>query len=598
MRRIGRFFLYLFASVGTLVTLLFISAIVIAVTFDRPKSELPERIVLQLDLDKGISDSRSDDPWRRLRGDEAVHLFDIVETLEVASSDERVVGLAIRLGAARIGLAHAQEIRDSITAFRSRGKFVATFAQTFGGLRNGTAEYYLAASADEIWMQPSGQLGLLGIALETPYLRRALDKVGVRPEFEQRHEYKSGIELFTQETMSEPTRQSLTQLVGSWMGQIVSGIAEDRGLLPGKLRQLVDRSPLLASEARNAQLIDHLGYWDDFIEAVEAKAGKKSIGLKFAYYAAQSDGAGEDATDVAMIYGTGPIQSGEAENSLWGSEVFAAESVVNAIDAATADESIAAILMRIDSPGGSYIGSDTVRHAVIRAKKKGKPVIASMGQYGASGGYFVAAGADKIVAQPGTITGSIGVFGGKLATADLWDKLGISWSRVSVGANAGMWSQIYPFLPSAADRHRVIIDFVYDDFTSKVTADRTLPEGRIDAVARGRICSGADAQQAGLVDALGGYAVAAGLVRNALRLSSDAPLNFVVLPAPRSVLDHLRDVFSEGVSFTQALATLISVPEPDTFDDLLRSLEQLTGDISVLRRPAGLLQLPPMRLAQ
>ena len=189
MRRIGRFFLYLFASVGSLVTLLFISAIVIAVTFDRPKSELPERIVLQLDLDKGISDSRSDDPWRRLRGDEAVHLFDIVETLEVASSDERVVGLAIRLGAARIGLAHAQEIRDSITAFRSRGKFVATFAQTFGGLRNGTAEYYLAASADEIWMQPSGQLGLLGIALETPYLRRALDKVGVRPEFEQRHEY-------------------------------------------------------------------------------------------------------------------------------------------------------------------------------------------------------------------------------------------------------------------------------------------------------------------------------------------------------------------------------------------------------------------------
>ena len=168
MRRIGRIFLYLFASVGALVTLLVVSAIVIAVTFDKPEAELPERIVLRLDLDKGISDSRSDDPWRQLRGDRTVYLYDVIATLGAAASDERVVGLALRLGASRIGLAQAQELREAIAAFRSRDKFVMAFARTFGGLGNGTSEYYLASAANEIWLQPSGQLALLGIGLETP----------------------------------------------------------------------------------------------------------------------------------------------------------------------------------------------------------------------------------------------------------------------------------------------------------------------------------------------------------------------------------------------------------------------------------------------
>ena len=179
----------------------------------------------------------------------------------------------------------------------------------------------------------------------------------------------------------------------------------------------------------------------------------------------RQDNSAEKGTDVALIYGIGPIQPGEAGNSPWDPEVFAAGSVARAIDAAAANEATAAILLRIDSPGGSYIGSDTVRQAVVKAKKKGKLVIASMGQYGASGGYFVAMVADKIVAQPGTMTGSIGVFGGKLATRDLWTKFGVSWNRVSAGAHAGMWSQVFPFSPTAAARHRAVIDFVYDDFT-------------------------------------------------------------------------------------------------------------------------------------
>ena len=508
-----------------------------------------------------------------------------------------MVGLAIRLGASRISLAHAQELRESIAAFRARGKFVMAFAQTFGSLGNATTEYYLASSAEEIWIQPSGQLALLGIGLETPFLKDALDKVGVTPEFEQRHEYKSAIELLTRNTMSEPARESLLRVVGSWMDQIVTGIAADREITSETVRNLVDRSPLLAKEARDAKLVDRFGYWDGFTQAVKARAGEDSVGLEIANFGAKIEAPEMDGTSVALIYGVGPIQSGNAENSPFDSESFAAGSVAKAIDAAADDPSIEAIILRIDSPGGSYIGSDTVRRAVLRAKEKGKPVIATMGKYGASGGYFVAMGADKVVALPGTMTGSIGVFGGKLATADLWSKLGINWSRVGVGAHAGMWSQIFPFSQTAAARHRAVIDFVYEDFASKAASDRALPEGRIDAVARGRIWSGKEAQRVGLVDKLGGYAVAIGLVREALELKADAPLNIVVLPEPKSPLERVRDVLSDGVPFTQVVAGLFSEPRSDSLGAILRNLEPVIGDTSVLRPPAGLLQLPPFRLA-
>ncbi|MDD9918784.1 MAG: S49 family peptidase, partial [Rhodospirillaceae bacterium] len=433
--------------------------------------------------------------------------------------------------------------------------------------------------------------------LETPFLKNALDKVGVQAEFEQRHEFKSAIETLTRDAMSAPARASLLQVMTAWFDRIVADIAKDRKISPETVRQLVDRSPLLVEEAKNAQLVDRLGYWDEFTDAVRARAGKEAKGLKFSAYAANVESPGPDGTDVALIYGVGPIQSGDADNSPWDSDVFAAASVARAIDDAVKDQAIKAILLRIDSPGGSYIGSDTVRRAVLRARKKGKPVIASMGSYGASGGYFVAMGADKIVAQPGTMTGSIGVFGGKLATTDLWEKLGINWNRLNVGAHAGMWSQIFPFSPTAAARHRAVIDFVYDDFARKAAVDRGMSDDQVDAVARGRIWSGTGAQRVGLVDALGGYATAASLVREALKLGAEAPLNFVVLPEPLSPLDRVREALNDGVPLMQILVSQVSEARPDTMAAVGRYLEPVFGDTSVLRPPAGVLQLPPLRLA-
>lgn len=580
-----------------LITLLLSVAVTMAVMYRDSEPELPEKIVLRVDLDNGVSDTRSDDPWQKLRGDDSLHLLDLVRTLNAAAEDERVAGIAMRLGSARISLVHAQELREAICAFRARDKFVLAFAETFGSLGNGTTEYYLAAAADEIWMQPSGMVSLLGIGLETPFLRDALDKIGVKPEFQQRHEYKSAVELFTRNSMSEAARESLTDILESWFGQIVSGIAQDRSIAPLQLRNLIDRAPLLAEEAEAAGLIDRFGYANRFSRVAKERAGEDAVLLDIDLYLAEPRETGEDPTQVALIYGIGPIQAGDAENSPLDSETFAARNVANAIDSAARDAAIAAILLRIDSPGGSYVGSDVVRQSVIRAKARGKPVVVSMGKYAASGGYFVSMGANRVIAQPRTMTGSIGVFGGKLATTELWTKLGINWSRAGVGAHAGMWSQIFPFSPSAAERHRAVIDFVYDDFTRKLASDRKLPADRVDAVARGRIWGGHDAKAVGLVDALGGYQTALDEVRRTLDLEPGAPIELTVLPEQLSPFNRLRKALSSGVPITVALMDLVSGGAPDPVESMVKALEPVIGDASTLKPPAGLLQLPPFRLA-
>jgi protease-4 len=598
MRRFGRIILYIFASIGAIVALSLTALIIIAVRYDAPESELPDRIVLRLNLDKGITDGRSDDPWRVLRGDKAVYLHDIIGTLKAAQKDERVAGLLLRLGAARIGVAHAQELRGAISAFRKNGKFVTAFAETFGGLGNATSEYYLASSADTVWMQPSGMLGLIGIGLETPFLKDAFDKAGIKPEFEQRHEYKSAVEIFTRSDMSASSRQSLTRMIEGWVEQIAGGIAADRSISKQDLRALIDRSPLLAEEAHAAKLIDRLGYWDAVVNDTNKRGGSGSVILALSRYSVALPEPEEPGTNVALIYGVGPIETGDSEASPFDSERFAAGSVAKAINAAADDDTIKAIIFRVDSPGGSYIASDTVRRAVKRARDMGKPVIASMGKYGASGGYFVSMGADKIVALPATVTGSIGVFGGKVSTAALWNKLGINWARIGVGANAGMWSQIYPFSASAAARHAAVLDFIYRDFTEKVAADRALPQEALDDVARGRIWTGTDAMRVGLVDALGGYTVTENLVREALSLPEDAPLHIVVMPKPVSPFDRIRNALAEGAPFTVAIRAAIAPPAHKPLDTILQTLEPVIGDARMLRPPAGVLQLPPFRIVQ
>jgi protease-4 len=350
----------------------------------------------------------------------------------------------------------------------------------------------------------------------------------------------------------------------------VRGIAETRAIAEDEVRRLIDNGPLFAEEALAAGLVDELAYRDEVYEELRESVGDRSRLLYLSAYlerAGRPHGRGET---VALIHGYGTIVSGPSGYSpLDGEVVLGSDSVSAAFRAAIDDRRVKAILFRVDSPGGSPVASDTIWRETIRARDAGKPVIVSMGNLAGSGGYMVAMHADKIVAQPGTITASIGVFGGKLITTGLWNKLGITWDDVKSSKNAGFWSTIHRF---DEERFAASLDKIYDDFTSKVADGRDLSREQVVDVIGSRIWTGEQAMELGLVDALGGYDVALQLVRESLELEPDAALRIKKFPRPRSTLEMLvgRRPESSDQATRIALARAVQALQP-TFR-LIKSL--------------------------
>ncbi|MCH7795209.1 MAG: S49 family peptidase, partial [Proteobacteria bacterium] len=397
--------------------------------------EVPEAAVLTLDLSAGIIEARPDNPLARVGRGHVPVMREVLAALDAGSRDARVRGLFARLGRGPLGLAEVQELRDAVKGFRRSGKFAVAFAESFGEAGDGTLHYTLASAFDEVWLQPSGDLDLTGLFLESPFLRGALDKIGVTPRLAQREEYKGMMNTFTDDALPEPQRRNLQRLVDSWLEQIVTAVAEDRGMTAAQVSALVDRAPYGAAEALERGLVDELGYWDQAADRVLERAGDDADTISLADYARQLDDPAADGAVVALVYGLGPVTLDESENDpFFGRVVMGADTVARAIRDAVEDEDVKAILFRIDSPGGSYVASDVIWREVQRARDKEVPVIVSMSNLAASGGYFVAAPAHRIVAQPATVTGSIGVVGGKLVLTGLWDKLGITWDGVKAGA--------------------------------------------------------------------------------------------------------------------------------------------------------------------
>ncbi len=401
--------------------------------------------------------------------------------------------------------------------------------------------------------------------------------------------------------MSDPARENLQALLDSLYGQLVTGIAESRGFDEAEVRQLVDNGPYLAQEALEKRLIDRIGYWDEFIDESDSMAGEEAESVFLDDYLAGIDRPNNEGPKVALIYGNGTISMGGGDDGDGGDGFegggFKAHRVANAFADATDDEEVEAILFRINSPGGSYIASDIVWREVRRAKEAGKPVIVSMGATAASGGYFVAMPADRVIAQPGTITGSIGVYGGKFVTEKLWARFGIAWDELHAGENAGMWSFIRDFPAGGEERFREMLDFIYADFTAKAMEDREMDAGKMDLIARGRVWTGKDALDNGLVDALGGYDVAIGEVKQALGLDADADITLALWPKPQSPFDEVMKLLSgDGQPLAQIGAALFGGQEAGVIAEVGDRLGLSAEDLDLLKPPAGVLQMPPMRL--
>ncbi|MEO5373734.1 MAG: signal peptide peptidase SppA [Alphaproteobacteria bacterium] len=571
MRVLWRVLFAVLAIIGTVTVLLTAAGVATLVSLaDHAGSSLPERMVLTLDLDDGVSEGATASPLGRLSAHRRHDIESLLESLTWAAADPRVTALSVEIGDTTFGLAQAEQIRRAIATFGRSGKPTYLFSDSL----DGTIACHVASGFDEVWLQPSGSVDFKGFMVESPFLRKVLDDLGIEADISSRHEYKMAPEIVTATRFSDPSRESLGSLLSSWTGQVVASVANRRRLTPEKVRALIDRAPLLATEALEAGLVDRLGYRGQMRDAVAARAGTTETVDIRSYHARHKT----PDTDhrIALIHGIGTIQRGTSHFSpASANAVMGADTIAKAIADAVEDEDVEAILFRVDSPGGDYVAADTIWHEVRRAREKGKPVVVSMGNTAASGGYFVAMAADAIVAEPGTITGSIGVFSGKFVLRRFWDRLGVNWDEIHVGANAPMWSFNQSFTPEQRRRFDRVLDVIYADFTTKAASARNLTAEEIDRAARGRVFSGIDAAQLGLVDELGGLETAVEVIRKKASIPADAPVTLVPFPAPKDLGRALFDALSSGelpldLEELEGYASLARVAK--TLEPLLRAV--------------------------
>ncbi|WP_066362774.1 signal peptide peptidase SppA [Herbidospora mongoliensis] len=481
-------------------------------------------LMLELDLTEGLTDAPPADPLSALLSMRRARLSDVIGGLRRARRDPRVKGLIVKIGGQPLGLALVQEIRNAVVHFRAAGKLTVAWADSYGEVANGTVPYYLASAFEKVYLQPSGDVGLTGVAIEQRFLKGALGKLDIDYQVGQRHQYKTAANMFTQDHMTDAHKEMTGRLAESLTEQLVAGIAEGRGLELKRVRELIDQGPFYGDEAVQAGLVDGLKYRDE-VYAEHVPEG--SLLLYVARYAKtqlpKMPHPGESV--VALVHGHGAIRLGRSGRSpLGGGNAMGSDTISAALRAARRDDKVKAIVFRVDSPGGSYTASDSIWREVVLARRAGKPVVVSMGDVAASGGYFVAMAADMIFAQPGTLTGSIGVFGGKAVLGGLLDRLGIATEIVAEGANAGMFSSTRPFSDSQWARINTWLDRVYDDFVGKVAEGRGMERGKAESLARGRVWTGADARDNGLVDQLGGVEDALAEARKRAGLAADAPV--------------------------------------------------------------------------
>ena len=371
--------------------------------------ELPPRMLLSLSLAGPLPEQEADPVQAILRRQQQPSLRQVLEALDRAATDPQVGGILADLSHAQLGHAQAQELHQAILRFRNAGKPAIAFADTFGEGQSGNAAYYIASAFDQIWLQPSGDIGLTGIALNFVFLREALDDLGIQPQMMRRQEYKGVVETLTERSLTPAVRENYQRIAESLHGRMIADIAARRAVEPARLRALVNEAPIEAARGLENRLVDRLGYRDEVRAAALALAGGDARPVPLGAYARHAARPrGKPAAEIALITASGPIVR-TAPDGLFREDMAAANQLADALDAAVNTPSVRAILLRIDSPGGSYIASDSIWQAVRGAREAGKPVVAWMGDVAASGGYFIAMAADRIVAQPMTLTGSIGV---------------------------------------------------------------------------------------------------------------------------------------------------------------------------------------------
>jgi protease-4 len=576
---VKRFILLPLAAFGGFVLLSAAVLLALAWMFAGSTS-LPGTIVLELNLEDGLVEMRPDDPLLRAVEPSRLTVREVVEALDRAGTDPQVVALTFRGGAGLPGWATVDDLREAVERFRASGKPTVFFAESFGEFSPGQLAYHLATAFDEVYLQPSGEVGLAPLLMETFFLRDALDRIGVRPRFDSRGEYKDAQEIFTETGFTPAARDARRAVLEELEGSLVAGMGSGRTLPADSARALLARGPYPAREALAAGLVDGLLYLDQVRDRVRESTDASAEPVGIGQYLAAKGGAWTNGPRVALVYGVGAIQRGSGGfDFLSGGTALGSGAVSSALREAADDPRTRAVLFRVDSPGGSWVASDQVRREVRRIRDAGIPIVVSMGNLAASGGYVIAMDADRIVAQPTTLTGSIGVLGGKLVSEAAFDSIGIDWDQVRVSGESSFYSAVEDFSARDWERFQLSLDRIYADFVEGVAAGRGMGVDEVESIARGRVWSGRDAGALGLVDRLGGFHAALDEIRGLLGESLDAPLEVALYPAERSLVQLLLEERFSPLGAAARLQALAGSARAGLEERLTRALFGVEGAV-------------------
>lgn len=467
---------------------------------------VPDKMILTVNFDAPLTEIRSDDLLQDLYGQPKISFYDVLTLLQKARSDTRVVALVAKINSSNLGLAQIQELRQAIKFFRTKGKKAYVYSSGFGSLGGGTGEYYLASAFDEVVLMPNSEVGITGIGMEIPFFKNTFEKIGIEPQFSARYEYKTGAESLTQSKMNKYYRQELTNLSQNLFNQIVKDIAKDRKLSEKNVKDLINRAPIFTQEALKSKLIDKAAFQTDFMADLEKSLQAKTLSASNYFQLLDAERSMVDKGKIAYMVLEGTITDGLSNlDPLSGDLTIGSDTVLEDLKKLGKEKNVKGLVLRINSPGGSYAASTQIYNALMYFKKKHHvPLIVSMGDYAASGGYFIAMAGDYIFADDATITASIGVYGGKMVLSGLWKKLGVEWERVAFGNNAGILSSNQKFTPEELKIFNASLDNVYRDFTQTVAKSRNISLKNLDKLARGRVFTGAQAKKNHLVDEIGG----------------------------------------------------------------------------------------------
>jgi len=556
--------LIILGILGALLLVCVIAVVAIWAALRKGEPTIHDNSVLTLRVAGELPDYTPDDPFKKFFGGPDQSLTGLVMQFKKAKVDKRIKAILLDVNMSGVGWGKAEELRDAITDFRSSGKPVYAYLEF--GLNK---EYYIATACDKIIVPPPGELFINGLAADVMFFRGSLDKLGIYPDIYQIGKYKSAGDMFTQKQMTDAHREYINSMLDDLYNRYINAIAQARHKTPDEVKALIDNAPYNGAKAKEAGLIDDVLYKDDVEKQFKKLLGYKETDQFIAvrgtdYKDVEPESLGLNKGEkIAVIYASGEIGSGTSENSPSGGQSIGSDTVAKALNDAAADKSLKAIVLRVDSPGGSGLASDIIWHAVEAANQK-KPVVVSMSDVAASGGYYISASAAKIIAQPSTITGSIGVVAGKPVMRGFYDWLGISNEYVLRGKNAGMFRETEKFSDDERAKFEEWIKTTYyQDFVPKVAKGRHKDAQYIDSIAQGRVWTGGQAKERGLVDDFGGLDKAIEVAKELAKIPADKGVERVILPYPRTFLQELLSSDSENsnTQVQQQRAVYAALPE-------------------------------------